>query len=154
MLAMSMSLIFTAPILTTPLLLGLWVLLYSLAISTMTTMYTSSWFGLILFIIYIGGMLVMFAYFAALLPNQMYTHPLLLPFLLFSFFMLMMYIMNFKLSYLMPQFLFSNPMKMNTFLYSPEQTPILIFLVILLLLALILVVKMTKHTSMPLRPYH
>uniref|UniRef100_UPI0030FF3134 NADH dehydrogenase subunit 6 n=1 Tax=Struwela camposi TaxID=2859449 RepID=UPI0030FF3134 len=152
-LSLSISLMFMTPILNTPLFLGLSILLYSLAISTLTAMTCSSWFGLILFIIYIGGMLVMFAYFAALSPNQMYNLPSIPLMFLVSFIITFMYLTTLDTKYFMPSLL-SSSIKMNTFLYSQEQAPILIFLVILLLLALILVVKMTKHTTGPLRPFN
>lgn len=154
LLSLSISLIFTAPILSTPLLLGLWILLYSLLISALTAISTSSWFGLILFIIYIGGILVIFAYFAALSPNQTYISPILSLTLPTSIIIFFMYLNRTKIHLFTPSHIFLSYTKINTIIYTQEQAPILVFLVILLLLALILVVKITKHTRGPLRPFH
>jgi len=57
----------------TPLALGLWVLILSISISLLTSLIYSSWFGFILFLIYIGGMLVIFAYFVRIQPNQQFS---------------------------------------------------------------------------------
>ena len=149
----SLSLTFIIPILHTPLFLGSLILLYSLIISAITAIHTSSWFGLILFIIYIGGILVIFAYFAALSPNQIHYTPTLLiifpPSTLLFYFLLI----NAQNKYTTPSFIHLSITKINSLLYTQEQAPILIFLVVLLLLALIIVVKITKHTTGPLRPF-
>ena len=57
----------------TPLALGLWVLILSISISFLTRLMYSSWFGFILFLIYIGGILVIFAYFVSIQPNQQFS---------------------------------------------------------------------------------
>lgn len=53
-----------------PLALGLWILFMSMLVSVLCRTTFSRWFGFIIFLIYIGGMLVIFAYFAAIQPNQ------------------------------------------------------------------------------------
>nr|YP_009755021.1 NADH dehydrogenase subunit 6 [Lepidozona coreanica]QIP53387.1 NADH dehydrogenase subunit 6 [Lepidozona coreanica] len=52
-----------------PLSLGFFILVNSLLLSVSICYQDKPWFGFILFLIYIGGMLVMFAYITALMPN-------------------------------------------------------------------------------------
>lgn len=44
----------------------------SIVISVLMGTTFSRWFGFIIFLIYIGGMLVIFAYFVAIQPNQQF----------------------------------------------------------------------------------
>jgi len=53
-----------------PIRLGATVLCSAVFVASSLTLISTGWFGLITFIIYVGGMLVIFAYFAALQPNQ------------------------------------------------------------------------------------
>jgi NADH-ubiquinone oxidoreductase chain 6 len=153
LLTISISLVFIIPTLHTPLFLGSSILIYSFLISAITTIITSSWFGFILFIIYIGGILVIFAYFAALSPNQIHYTPTLFIILPVSTLLFYFILLNSQSNYFSPPLIHIYRTKINSLLYSQEQAPVLIFLVILLLLALIIVVKITKHTTGPLRPF-
>jgi NADH-ubiquinone oxidoreductase chain 6 len=56
-----------------PLSLGLWILILSISISVLIRTSFSRWFGFIIFLIYIGGILVIFAYFVAIQPNQQFN---------------------------------------------------------------------------------
>jgi len=56
-----------------PINLGILVLLVALFVAAAVGIISTGWFGLITFIIYVGGILVIFAYFAALQPNQYIT---------------------------------------------------------------------------------
>ena len=67
LISLSSSLIFAE----SPLTLGLWLIMIALNISLFTTILASKWFGIILFLVYVGGLLVMFAYFCAISPNQL-----------------------------------------------------------------------------------
>nr|YP_010952633.1 NADH dehydrogenase subunit 6 [Acanthopleura vaillantii]WMQ53040.1 NADH dehydrogenase subunit 6 [Acanthopleura vaillantii] len=55
-----------------PLSMGSLVLVNSMVISVTIFFQTESWFGFILFLIYVGGLLVMFAYVTALTPNLVF----------------------------------------------------------------------------------
>lgn len=61
--------IFVCP---SPLFLGIWVLMIALFSSLIIGIITYSWLGIFIYIIYVGGLLVMFSYFVALRPNQVY----------------------------------------------------------------------------------
>lgn len=67
LISLSSSLIFAE----SPLTLGLWLIVIALNISLFTAILTSKWFGIILFLVYVGGLLVIFAYFCAISPNQL-----------------------------------------------------------------------------------
>ena len=68
----SLLLSFTFSVLLTssPLLLGIWILSTALTISAFIGLTTLSWVGFLVFLIYVGGILVIFAYFTAIQPNQ------------------------------------------------------------------------------------
>lgn len=143
--AVSISIIFSS----SPLILGVWVILISLSLTLFLCTLIPSWFSFLIFLIYIGGLLVMFSYFVAIQPNQqlgiakimaisrvsgIYLHFLTNPLI--------------KLPHRLSDARFS----LRTIMSTPR-----IFIIILigisLFLALIVVVKMTSLTKGPLRPY-
>nr|YP_009773398.1 NADH dehydrogenase subunit 6 [Hanleyella oldroydi]QIZ12621.1 NADH dehydrogenase subunit 6 [Hanleyella oldroydi] len=67
-----LSICFSIPLLAQPVSLGINILLLALVVSMTSVTQVSSWFGFILVLIYIGGLLVMFAYVTALIPNMMF----------------------------------------------------------------------------------
>jgi len=60
------------PAITQPLTLGFVILIITLGGCGMCGLFISSWYGYMLFLVYVGGLLVIFAYVAALIPNVMY----------------------------------------------------------------------------------
>lgn len=131
----------------TPISLGFWILLISLFISITYGSYTLSWFGFIIFLIYIGGILVIFSYFAAIQPNQdIGVFNSMFYFLLFYQFIPVncccFFLDNFKVNYWWIRSIF------NYF-----NIPILEFLGLVLFLALISVVKISINRVAPLRPF-
>nr|YP_010381759.1 NADH dehydrogenase subunit 6 [Entemnotrochus adansonianus]UDL72138.1 NADH dehydrogenase subunit 6 [Entemnotrochus adansonianus] len=69
----SVSIMFLMPMMMQPLSLGLCVMLMSLFSCVLIAFCMSSWFGYVLFLIYVGGLLVMFAYVSALAPNSFFS---------------------------------------------------------------------------------
>nr|AVW86169.1 NADH dehydrogenase subunit 6 [Laetmonice producta] len=137
---------------TSPLILGLWVMIIALLVALICSMLTSSWFSFILFLIYIGGLLVMFAYFSALTPNQplhisMMTLMLLLT--MFSY-LYVSYSMNLPNNSNLP--LMMNNMTM-TMLYMPSFSALMLILGAVLFIALVAVVKVSSSYLGPLRPF-
>nr|APB92054.1 NADH dehydrogenase subunit 6 [Montfortula punctata] len=61
------------PMLSAPLSLGLIVIMLSGVMCLLIGLTPSSWYGYILFLIYIGGLLVMFIYVSAITPNVVFT---------------------------------------------------------------------------------
>nr|YP_007624878.1 NADH dehydrogenase subunit 6 [Perinereis nuntia]AFU81099.1 NADH dehydrogenase subunit 6 [Perinereis nuntia] len=129
-----------------PINLGVLVLLVALSVAAALSLMSTGWFGLITFIIYVGGMLVMFAYFAALQPNQFITSWswILIP--------------SFLISIIFIMWSFSS---MNWLPHSPNISQIYsvtnlilpILMALILFLALIMVVKTSRADEGPLRPF-
>nr|YP_010502215.1 NADH dehydrogenase subunit 6 [Leocrates chinensis]UXC96460.1 NADH dehydrogenase subunit 6 [Leocrates chinensis] len=133
---------------TTPVSLGAWILILALLTSSTLGSATYSWFGFIIFLIYIGGMLVMFAYFAAIQPNQeMKMKP--------SLTLLLLTLLALPLPLKTP---IINSITSNSpsiwVLFSQQNIPILLILGLILFLALVAVVKISQSSAGPLRPFN
>lgn len=134
---------------STPISLGLRILIMALLLSCTFASIISSWFAFLIFLIYIGGILVMFAYFLALTPNQHNIPILNFPILVLSLFTLY-FILNtvdikiINIGSFLDGFIF---------LYRQFNSPILILFVFILLLAIVIVVKLTYRSKGPLRPF-
>lgn len=130
-----------------PINLGVLVLTVALFVASSLRIISTSWFGLITFIIYVGGILVIFAYFAALQPNQFITRWrwILGP--------------SFLLTVILIIWSFSS---LNWLPYSPNTSQIYsitnlilpILIALILFLALIIVVKTSRADEGPLRPFN
>nr|YP_010274805.1 NADH dehydrogenase subunit 6 [Chrysopetalum debile]UJV31482.1 NADH dehydrogenase subunit 6 [Chrysopetalum debile] len=129
-----------------PVSLGFWILTLALLISITISASSYSWFALVVFLIYIGGMLVMFAYFAALQPNQQMTlkwAPLVAPLALIVLTKMDMGSMMFFLS--------ATPK--ITYMFQIMNIPMLILLASILFVTLVAVVKIAVNLKSPLRPF-
>ena len=142
-------LLFTAP---SPLPLGALILLLALSNALLIASFTSSWFGLILFLIYVGGLLVIFIYFAALCPNHFISFKHTLALSLSSFF-LSSSSLYFLFPILTPLSILPLPLQNTTAMFFINNLPALLFLSITLFLILVTVVTTTRHTQGPLRPF-
>lgn len=135
-------------IITNPINLGLIILITALLTAPLFSILHSSWIAFLLFLIYVSGILVIFAYFIAVTPNI--EIQLLRPFL----------IAILSLTILIPTIIIYHKiipthhesLHLNT-LYSPEIIPLLLLLAIILLLTIIIVVKITTLNKGPLRQF-
>nr|YP_009743660.1 NADH dehydrogenase subunit 6 [Euspira pila]QIE11964.1 NADH dehydrogenase subunit 6 [Euspira pila] len=158
-MALAMSSIFMFPLMAQPLSLGLSIMLSTLLMCMLTATLISSWYSYILFLIYVGGLLVMFAYVSALSPNVLFSGAgALLLFLVLSFLLsISLYFYMFSdtsiisYSYLYPQM---KSLKIyGTQLVSSHAASILIGLGVVLLINLVVVVKICFYQQAPLRPF-
>nr|YP_009728708.1 NADH dehydrogenase subunit 6 [Fusinus longicaudus]QHR85492.1 NADH dehydrogenase subunit 6 [Fusinus longicaudus] len=158
--SMTLSSFLMLPMMLQPLSLGLVIMLSTLLMCFISAITLSSWYGYILFLIYVGGLLVMFAYVAALSPNVLFGKGT--PLLFFSLLILPLasifyYYPLIDLSSISYIYHFMNlkPLKMYGIeMVSPQMISILIGLAIILLINLIVVVKICYYQHASLRPFY
>nr|UUF68428.1 NADH dehydrogenase subunit 6 [Oreta sp.] len=150
-----------------PLSMGLMILIQTLLTCLLSGMMISTyWFSYILFLTFLGGLLVMFIYVSSIASNELFkinsTMKMLLYFSLMSIFIIQMLNM-YNLKWMN---LFKN-LEMNNFfnfvfinmenninlnkLYNNQTFLIMMMMIIYLFIALIAVVKITNIMSGPLR---
>lgn len=140
---------FTASIALNPLTIGLLILILALILSIIFSMSMSSWIALLIFLIYIGGILVIFSYFVAITPNQNLSTIVILTTLLLSFI---------ALSFISFIFNMQTPVNIRyltqtNIIYEKFNIPVLIILALILLFTIVVVVKVSIHNKGPLRPF-
>jgi len=144
------SLSITILICTNPFPIALIILLIALSTSTIYAILCSSWLALLLFLIYVGGILVIFSYFLAVAPNQQLPNKSTILIPLSSF-------ITFIISFSVLIDSWVNPIlihiKLTSILFTPYNLPILIMLVLVLLFTIIVVIKTCKLEKGPLRSF-
>nr|APC25411.1 NADH dehydrogenase subunit 6 [Aedes albopictus]APC25424.1 NADH dehydrogenase subunit 6 [Aedes albopictus]APC25437.1 NADH dehydrogenase subunit 6 [Aedes albopictus]APC25450.1 NADH dehydrogenase subunit 6 [Aedes albopictus]APC25463.1 NADH dehydrogenase subunit 6 [Aedes albopictus] len=150
-----------------PLAMGLMLLIQTFLTSLLTGMLMKTfWFSYVLFLIFMGGMLVLFIYVTSLSSNEMFSLSMKLTFI--SIFMIMLFLMFYlffdkliielfinnnemiKLS-LMNNFLMEDTISLNK-MYNFPTNLITLLLINYLFLTLLVTVKITKKNYGPLRP--
>nr|WDE73851.1 NADH dehydrogenase subunit 6 [Lophosia sp.] len=149
-----------------PLAMGLMILIQTTLISLMSGIITKSfWFSYILFLIFLGGMLVMFIYVTSIASNEMFTLSIKLTLISIAILIMLMitiYNLDKSLSALFKplemlsititnQYMMENSLSLNK-LYNFPTNFLTIMLMIYLLITLIASVKITKLFKGPLRP--
>nr|YP_010691339.1 NADH dehydrogenase subunit 6 [Drosophila septentriosaltans]WBU93989.1 NADH dehydrogenase subunit 6 [Drosophila septentriosaltans] len=149
-----------------PLSMGLTLLIQTILICLITGLMTKSfWYSYILFLIFLGGMLVLFIYVTSLASNEMFNLSIKLTlYLLFLTVLLLLisfFIDNMSLTffsnnneiesiYNMNSYFLENSLSLNK-LYNFPTNFITILLMNYLLITLIVIVKITKLFKGPLR---
>jgi len=150
LISLSLSLILAS----SPLAMGFWVLLIALACSFFSATIFNSWFALIIFLVYIGGILVIFAYFTALTPNQPLGLSIIITISRLAFFTFLALISS--SNRIIPSIISSNYVSnINpiTIMFNPYNSALLFLLASILFFILVAVVKITNITNGPLRPF-
>nr|YP_009509641.1 NADH dehydrogenase subunit 6 [Curtonida isos]AUN45058.1 NADH dehydrogenase subunit 6 [Curtonida isos] len=149
---------------TNPLSMGLILLTQTVLVAVSTGCVSHSpWFSYILFLIFLGGMLVLFIYVASIASNEQFSFSfksLLTAFLtVISIFMIFFFvdpvliankIMMFSASILPTEDFFSNAAQVSM-LYNTPSYSFTVLIVSYLLLALLIIVKIMNISSKPLR---
>nr|YP_010533721.1 NADH dehydrogenase subunit 6 [Sabethes bipartipes]UXX46872.1 NADH dehydrogenase subunit 6 [Sabethes bipartipes] len=149
-----------------PLAMGLTLLIQTCLISLILGIFTQTfWFSYILFLIFLGGMLILFIYVTSLSSNEMFSFSMKLSilfwtFIIFSFFLFLimdkLFIENFSLNLEMSSLINFNFMNENLIslnkMYNFPTNLITIVLINYLFLTLLMTVKITKKNYGPLRP--
>nr|ALO77358.1 NADH deshydrogenase subunit 6 [Anthaxia sp. ANT01] len=156
------SLSFLLILLKHPLTMGFTLLIQSLLIAISTGMLNFNfWYSYILFIIMVGGMLVLFIYMTSIASNEMFSYSNKIALLIFSLqsIMMMIYMTMDKF------WIYSNTMNSDMFktdlllmwtmslskYFNYPMNMIIIFLMIYLLITMIAIVKITNLSYGPLR---
>jgi len=126
--------------------ISLTIIIIAIFISIIFNIILSSWYRLILFLIYIGGIIVIFSYFVRLSSNESIRlkkniHLFILPIIL---------IKTLKLQITVPNF---NYRQINKFYLSINSITILL-IILLLLVIIIIVIKIVKLNNSPLRGFN
>nr|YP_009663900.1 NADH dehydrogenase subunit 6 [Hydrotaea spinigera]QCW07933.1 NADH dehydrogenase subunit 6 [Hydrotaea spinigera] len=142
-----------------PLAMGLTLLIQTTLISMITGLMTKSfWFSYILFLVFIGGMLVLFIYVTSLASNEMFSFSMKISVISIIMFIMMMFMMyfidknllmqysNLKMSSLnqLNSYLMENSLSLNK-LYNYPMNLLTILLMNYLLITLIAVVKLLNY---------
>nr|YP_010046735.1 NADH dehydrogenase subunit 6 [Ochlerotatus vittiger]QPJ78679.1 NADH dehydrogenase subunit 6 [Ochlerotatus vittiger] len=149
-----------------PLAMGLMLLIQTFLTSLLTGMYVKTfWFSYVLFLIFMGGMLVLFIYVTSLSSNEMFSMSfkltfmaslMIMIFMIFSFFMDKTIIENFINNNEMNSFFSNSLMPENLIelnkMYNFPTNLITLLLINYLFLTLLVTVKITKKNYGPLRP--
>nr|WKU84175.1 NADH dehydrogenase subunit 6 [Somula decora] len=151
---------------THPLSMGMMLLIQTVMICSITGLMTKSfWFSYILFLIFIGGMLVLFIYVTSLASNEMFSLSMKMTTIIISIFLLsivmIMFIdkmilmfnsMNIEMNSIMNMnsYIKENSLNLNK-LYNYPTNMITILLINYLLITLIATVKITKLFYGPIR---
>lgn len=132
-----------------PLSLGISILLIALLISILFSYSISSWIAFLIFLIYVRGILVIFAYFISLTPNLTINMPSVIRFITVSILLLI------TISYTLHINILTNTshLSCHNTLYLRLNSPSLIIIAIILLLTIIIVIKITTYSKGPLRPF-
>nr|QNG56233.1 NADH dehydrogenase subunit 6 [Platisus bicolor] len=142
-----------------PLSFGLILLIQTILTTMITGMMTLNfWYSYILFLIMVGGMLILFMYMTSIASNEKFKLSLNL-FYIFNFMLIMMiplfmYFNNnmkfFNENMMNQNFQLNFPLSMNKYMYMPSMM-IYLMIIIYLLITLIAIVKITNINYGPLR---
>nr|YP_009327175.1 NADH dehydrogenase subunit 6 [Orthetrum sabina]ANX09999.1 NADH dehydrogenase subunit 6 [Orthetrum sabina] len=143
-----------------PMNMGITLLIQTIMMAIlMGLMSYSSWFSYILFLVFLGGMLVLFIYMTSIASNEMFKKSNYM----YSIIIMMMIVLSMIIMFLDP-FMFNMnmndsfmhntnlPTMVMSPLYNNPISLITVFMVLYLLLTLIVIVSLTKFNKGPLRP--
>nr|YP_008474369.1 NADH dehydrogenase subunit 6 [Sasakia funebris]AFN29195.1 NADH dehydrogenase subunit 6 [Sasakia funebris] len=152
-----------------PFSMGLMILIQTLLLSLLSSMLINTyWFSYILFLIFLGGLLVLFIYVSSIASNELFKISIFNKSFFLSFFLILLMSIIFKNNLLWMNFSFNDEMInfFNLFLFFNnefninlsklynEQTYLLtLIMIIYLFITLIAVVKITNIFFGPLRSY-
>nr|QNE85463.1 NADH dehydrogenase subunit 6 [Nanna flavipes] len=149
-----------------PLAMGLTLLIQTTLVSMSSGLMTKSfWFSYILFLVFLGGMLVLFIYVTSLASNEMFSLSIKLSLISIIIFMMMMFmlifidknnLMNYSNTEMQlisnaNSYMMENYLSLNK-LYNYPNNLLTILLMNYLLITLIAIVKITNLFKGPLRP--
>jgi NADH-ubiquinone oxidoreductase chain 6 len=132
----------------TPIVIGLTILMMALILAQTFAFSISSWYGFIIFLIYVGGILIIFSYFISLSSNNRTNllpknFLILLPSLVLFFIIFNTISINININY---------SFNIHS-LYKTNYYPILLFLILILLFIMLVIIKIVSQSKGPIRPF-
>lgn len=143
------SLFLTLPKIKGPLQITLIIIIIALLTASIFSSFISSWYAFLIFLIYVGGILVIFAYFTATSPNQQITsikkiiRSISINFILSVFIIRKIYAEDIY----MPQH------QQLITIFIKENIFTLIIITLILLITIVIVVKLSSSSKGPLRTF-
>nr|QVT11074.1 NADH dehydrogenase subunit 6 [Psilogramma menephron] len=153
-----------------PLSMGLMILTQTMLMCLLSGMMIKTyWFSYILFLTFLGGLLVLFIYVSSIASNEMFNFSfnmkmIILSLLLLLIFMQMIFIKNLnwmnlsnnsEMDMFFNMFWFNNENKINmNKLYNNKSSMLMLLLIIYLFITLIAIVKITNIFYGPLRTFN
>nr|YP_009995386.1 NADH dehydrogenase subunit 6 [Ochthebius hasegawai]QNP09802.1 NADH dehydrogenase subunit 6 [Ochthebius hasegawai] len=141
-----------------PLSMGMILLMQTIVISLITGFFNFNyWFSYILFLIMIGGMLVLFIYMTSIASNEKFKYNNKIMMMMIGMTFIMLMILIFIDDYMLSMNIFQNMIyKNNSYLmlakfYNKPSNMIMFLMIIYLFITLIAVVKITDFKLGPLR---
>lgn len=133
-----------------PFSMAITILLVALSVSGLYAILYSSWLAFLLFLIYVGGILVIFSYFLAIIPNQhqFNYYSTIIPLLSITIFILFSIFIPDTWTSSIP-----NYSSLTTIIFNSYNLSTLILLVLILLFTMIVVIKACKIEKGPLRSF-
>lgn len=153
LLKLSLGVSLSAFLLRTPVILGLWILTLAILISTIVALTLNAWLAMVFFLIYIGGLLVLFSYFSALTPNQKLSAIPAIIILLLTPITLSFTPDKLFWSTTILDISTAHPSLSIASLYAVITGPLVIVLGIILFIILVAAVKISARKAGPLRPF-
>nr|AML25733.1 NADH dehydrogenase subunit 6 [Staphylinidae sp. BMNH 1274246] len=142
-----------------PMTMGLTLLIQTIIMSMISGLLNYNyWFSYILFLIMVGGMLVLFIYMTSIASNEMFTYSnkmlwmsmMIMIMLIFINLIIDKYMMNYNFIFLENFFIKMNYMYLSKY-FSYPSIIIIVLMIIYLFITLIAIVKITKIEYGPLR---
>nr|YP_009114172.1 NADH dehydrogenase subunit 6 [Elymnias hypermnestra]AHH92967.1 NADH dehydrogenase subunit 6 [Elymnias hypermnestra] len=153
-----------------PITMGLLILMQTFLVCLLSGMLINSyWFSYILFLIFLGGLLVLFMYISSIASNEMFKISFINMFMFFIIFLILMMMMMLMNKFNWLNFMFNDDMNsfFNLFifmnkennmtlfkLYNKQSYLMTIIMIIYLFISLIAVVKITNINFGPLRSFN
>nr|WNO18578.1 NADH dehydrogenase subunit 6 [Iothia sp.] len=148
------------PFIVSPLSMGLSVILITCLSAVLMAAYISSWYAYALFLIYVGGLLIMFMYVATLIPNTFFFSFSSIPTIVITALTSLAFVSG--LWYKEAPTTTTNSAHLSQtwalteypiFLTTSGSHFIMVLLAIILLINLLSIVKVCYHHKGPLRPH-
>nr|YP_009528506.1 NADH dehydrogenase subunit 6 [Adelpha iphiclus]AYN60506.1 NADH dehydrogenase subunit 6 [Adelpha iphiclus] len=153
-----------------PLAMGLLILIQTFLTCLLSGMLINTyWFSYILFLVFLGGLLVLFIYVSSVAANEMFKIHIMFKFIFYYIFIIFIFSILFKNNLIWMNFSFNDEMinffNSNLFfnneynfnlskLYNKQNYFMMIMLIIYLFITLIAIVKITNIFFGPLRSFN